>query len=153
MIVMGIDPGASGAIAVIREREVEVVDMPVGQILVGKTKRKRISPEMLAHDIRAFMPFDVAYIEEVNALPRQGVSSVFTFGQAHGLVLGVVASLGVRIVRVRPQLWQKTVAARGDPRPRALELYPSMVPELKRIKDEGRADAILIAHCGLMMEK
>ena len=152
MIVLGIDPGASGAIARVDGNHVDVVDMPTGLIMVGKTKKNRISPEMLAHEIRALFPVDVCYIEEVGAMPRQGVSSVFTFGQAHGMLLGAIAMAGVRIVRIRPQLWQKTVSARGDPRPRALELYPQMVGELKRKKDEGRADAILIAHAGLILE-
>ena len=153
LTILGLDPGASGAIAVIRNGVPEVIDMPTGEILVGKTKRNRISPELLAHHLRNMLPVDVAYIEEVTAMPRQGVSSVFTFGQAHGMLLGAVSALGVRIVRIRPQAWQKTVLAKGDPRPRALELYPSMAGELKRKKDEGRADALLIAHAGLILEK
>lgn len=155
MIVMGMDPGASGAIARINSvlGGVNVLDMPTGLIMVGKTKKNRISPELLAHEIRSLFPVDVCYIEEVGAMPRQGVSSVFTFGQAHGLLLGAMAMAGVRIVRVRPQLWQSKVKAKGDPRPRALELYPDLVDRLKRKKDEGRADAILIAHAGLMMER
>ena len=153
MIVCGIDPGASGAIAVIRDGVPEVIDMPVAKIMVGKTAKNRISPQLLAYELHYLMPVDVAYIEEVTAMPRQGVSSVFTFGQAHGLVLGAVAALGVRTVRIRPQLWQKTVGAKGDPRPRAMELYPSMTEQLKRKKDDGRADALLIAHTGLMLER
>ncbi len=153
LIVMGIDPGASGAIAVIRNNIPEVIDMPVGNILVGKTARKRISPELLGYELRGFMPVDVAYVEEVAAMPRQGVSSVFTFGQAHGMVLGALAYAGIRTVRIRPQLWQQTIKAKGDPRPRALELFPSMAGELKRKRDEGRADALLIAAAGLKLEK
>lgn len=154
MIVAGVDPGASGAIAVLRDGVVtDLLDMPVGGVTVGKTTRDRIIPELLGAALRDLMPVDVFYIEEVAAMPKQGVSSVFTFGQAHGLVLGAVAALGVRIVRVRPQAWQALVKSRGDPRTRALELYPAQAPALKRIKDQGRADALLIAHYGLLMER
>ena len=151
--MLGVDPGASGAIAVLRPGELPVVmDMPVGKITVGKTERDRISPQMLAVALWDQLPVDVAYVEEVTAMPRQGVSSVFTFGQAHGMVLGALAQIGVRIVRIRPQVWQATVSARGDPRVRALELYPGLSKALIRKKDEGRADAVLIAHAGLILE-
>jgi crossover junction endodeoxyribonuclease RuvC len=154
MIVAGVDPGASGAIVVLRDGLVaELHDMPTGKITVGKTARDRISPELLGGMVRSLMPVDVVYIEEVTAMPKQGVSSVFTFGQAHGLVLGAFAALGVRIVRVRPQTWQAAVKSRGDPRVRALELYPGEVFNLKRVKDAGRADALLIAHYGLTLER
>lgn len=153
MIVMGVDPGASGAIAVLGEGRREVFDMPIGQVTVGKTTKPRISPELLGLLIRDLLPVDVAYVEEVASMPKQGVSSTFTFGQAHGMVLGALAMSGTRIVRIRPQLWQKTVIARGDPRMRALELYPGFADDLKRKKDEGRADAILIAHAGHFLEK
>ena len=152
MIIMGIDPGASGAIAVIGRGEPEVIDMPVGKITIGKSTRNRISPELLGYELRNLLPVDVAYVEEVAAMPRQGVSSVFTFGQAHGMILGALAATGTRIVRIRPQLWQNTIKAKGDPRPRALELFPSMVAELKQKKDEGRADALLIAAAGRELE-
>ena len=153
MIIMGVDPGASGAIAVIRDGVPEVIDMPVGQITIGKSTRNRISPELLAYHLRELLPVDVAYVEEVAAMPKQGVSSVFTFGQAHGMILGALPMMRVRVVRVRPQLWQNTIKARGDPRPRALELFPSMADQLKRKKDEGRADALLIAAAGRELEE
>ncbi len=153
MLIAGVDPGATGAIALLSDGKFDVVfDMPVGKIKVGKTMRNRISPEMLAADLWKHMPIDVVYIEEVTAMPKQGVSSVFTFGQAHGLVLGAFASLGTRIVRIRPQEWQRIAGARGDPRPRACELHPEATPLLRRKKDEGRADAILIAHAGWLKE-
>ena len=155
MRILGVDPGASGALAVIdgTARDViELDDMPVGKIMIGKTAKNRISPEILGLWLRDVMPLDVAYVEEVGAMPRQGVSSVFTFGQAHGLILGAIASLGVRMVRVRPQLWQKTVKAAQDPRLTAVALYPGMASQLKRVKDKGRADALLIAHYGLITE-
>lgn len=157
-LIVGVDPGATGALALLRangsKKTIEVVDMPVGKITVGKSTRNRISPELLGDVVADWAPFvDVAYIEEVAAMPKQGVSSVFTFGQAHGMVLGAFATHGVRIVRIRPLLWQNTVKGRGDPRMRALELYPEMKDHLKRKKDEGRADAMLIAHAGWMLEQ
>ncbi len=152
MIIIGVDPGATGAIARVVGGHAEVHDMPTGDIRVGKTTRKRISPELLAHLIRELMPVDVAYVEEVTAMPKQGVSSVFTFGQAHGMVLGALALTGTRIVRIRPRLWQNIIKARGDPRPRALELFPALAGDLKRKKDDGRADALLIAAAGRILE-
>lgn len=156
MIILGVDPGASGAIARVEwddgQTMVEVVDMPVGEILVGKTKRTRISPELLAFTLRELMPVDCAYVEEVASMPRQGLSSTFTFGQAHGMILGALAAFGVRVVRIRPQAWQNAAKAKGDPRPRAMELYPITTGELKLKKHDGRADAILIAHAGHLLE-
>lgn len=152
--MVGVDPGASGAIAILRDGAApEIHDMPVGKITVGKTTRDRISPELLGDLIRSLMPVDAAYVEEVASRPGQGVSAVFTFGQAHGLILGAFSALGVRIVRVRPQTWQVATKSRGDPRVRALELYPGQTPHLKRVKDAGRADALLIAHYGLTLER
>lgn len=148
------DPGASGAIAVVSGTDcTDLLDTPTGKILVGKTQRDRISPELLALAIWELLPLDVVYIEEVTAMPKQGVSSVFTFGQAHGLVLGVFAAHGIRIVRVRPQTWQTKTKSRGDPRPRAVELYPDRVKDLQLVKHAGRADALLIAHYGQLMER
>lgn len=153
MNVMGIDPGMTGAIAVIGDSRQEVYDMPVGSVQIGKTARNRIIPELLARLIRDLMPVDVCYIEEVSSMPNQGISGAFAFGQSHGLVLGAVATTGTRIVRLRPQMWQRAIKATKDPRVRALELYPSFAGELKRAKDEGRADAILIARAGIELEK
>ena len=154
MNILGVDPGASGALAVIRDGGMyDVVDMPVGLVTVGKSTRRRIVPELLAQELWELLPLDAAYVEEVASMPRQGVSSVFTFGQAHGLILGALTALRVPVRRVRPVAWQTKVKAKGDPRPRALELYPTLAPQLKRKKDEGRADAALIAHYGYLMEK
>jgi crossover junction endodeoxyribonuclease RuvC len=166
MIAMGIDPGMTGAIAVLGGGRREVWDMPVGDVTVGKTTRKRISPELLGFMLRNMMPVDLCVIEEVTSMPKQGLSSTFIFGQAHGLVLGAVAATGTRIIRVRPQEWQTKLKAKGDPRLRALEwqtklkakgdprlralqFYPAFADDLKRKKDEGRADAILLARYGI----
>jgi crossover junction endodeoxyribonuclease RuvC len=156
--ILGVDPGASGALAILRDGEVELLDMPVGRVTVGKTAKFRISPELLAVALRLQLPIDAAYIEEVASMPRQGVSSTFTFGQAHGMVLGAVAMTGARLVRVRPLEWQRVVGLRGgkekdDPRLLAARLYPSAAPSLTRKKDNGRADALLIAHYGRLQER
>ena len=82
MNILGVDPGASGALAVIRDGGMyDVVDMPVGLVTVGNSTRRRIVPELLAQELWELLPLDAAYVEEVASMPRQGVSSVFTFGQ------------------------------------------------------------------------
>lgn len=156
MRVAGLDPGASGAIAVVEDGLcTDLIDMPVTMVTVGKTAKARISPELLAQVLRDLMPLDVAYVEEVASMPKQGVSSVFTFGQAHGMLLGAVAASGVRLVRIRPQGWQAMVGLKGadDPRAKAVALYPGRVGDLNLVKHAGRADALLIAHVGAMIER
>ena len=149
--VIGIDPGISGAIAVFdwyTKSLVEVVDMPTLEVDSGKTKKRHISAVSLANYLTLFSNAHVV-IEKVGAMPNQGVSSMFNFGRSAGIIEGVVAALRMPHTYVTPQTWTKGVgraAGKDASRMRAMELFPTRAELFKRAKDDGRADAALIAY-------
>jgi crossover junction endodeoxyribonuclease RuvC len=155
MITLGIDPGITGAVAVLNGDElVDIIDMPTVQMKSGKTLKNFINPPALAAAIKPYLAFDQAraFIEDVGAMPGQGVTSMFRFGYAAGLAAGVIAGLEVPFHLVRPQVWQPFVRlARQDPdagRMRASQLFPKQVKYFARKMDHNRADATLIALFG-----
>ena len=108
--IIGVDPGASGAIAILEDtgKLVHVFDMPSVEIISGGKAKRRVSPEMLAAELRLYADQGaVAYVEQVGAMPGQGVSSMFAFGQAFGIVLGVMAGLAIPTQTVTPAKWKK----------------------------------------------
>ena len=155
-IVLGIDPGAHGAIA-----RLDVVhglftvdDMPTALVKVGKGNKTRIMVSLLAQLIRYDRP-DHAYIEAVSARPGQGVTSVFAFGQVLGQIEGVLAALGVPVTYVQPRAWKKAFslsADKGTSRARAMQLWPAQAALFARVKDDGRAEAALIGLYGLRQQ-
>ena len=152
--VLGCDPGLSGAIAIIDVRKglVDAIDMPTVEIKVGKAMKRRVAPEVIAAELKCYAPYAVAYIEKVSAMPGQGVSSMFAFGEAYGLVRGVLAGMGVPVTTVTPAVWTKAMRVAGGKdgsRQRAMELWPDKAALFKRVKDDGRADASLIAQWGI----
>lgn len=152
--VLGIDPGMSGAIAIIDVRKglVDAIDMPTVEIKVGKAMKRRVAPEVIASELRCYAPYAVAFIEKVSAMPGQGVSSMFAFGEAYGLVRGVLAGMGIPITTVTPAVWTKAMRVAGGKdgsRQRAMELWPDKAGLFKRVKDDGRADSALIAKWGI----
>ena len=152
MIVLGIDPGASGALVFLdtESKQLTVHDMPVVEVKRGTGIKRHVSAQLLA-SVFADMQPDAAWLEQVGAMPGQGVSSMFAFGRAAGVVEGVIAALGIPLTLVTPQTWQKTMAVRGGKdgsRMRAAELFPKQADQFKRVKDDGRADAALIAAYG-----
>lgn len=153
MVTVGIDPGISGAIAIIygKDEGRKLEDMPV---MAGTGKRQTVNGSALAR----LMPLgnDVTcYLEQVAAMPGQGVSSMFSFGTSYGIVLGVMAAFGIPVVLVTPQAWKKhfNLIGKDKDMARALaqRLYPSA--SLGRKKDIGRADALLIARYGMEKSK
>jgi crossover junction endodeoxyribonuclease RuvC len=149
MKILGIDPGAGGALAFFDPLAgtLELLDMPVMIVERNGKARREISEQMIAAVIGARLP-NVAVVEKVSAMPGQGVTSMFSFGLAFGLVRGVLAGQCVPIELVTPQMWQKALGVRGGKdgsRQRACELFPAYVAEFARKKDNGRADAALIA--------
>lgn len=153
--IIGIDPGAGGAVAILeRSGElVQVFDMPSVEVISGGKAKRRVSPEMLAAELRLYNVHGVcAYIEQVGAMPGQGVSSMFAFGEAFGLAKGVLAGLGIPVQAVPPGKWKRALnlnAGKDGARARAAALWPTKAGEFKRVKDDGRAEAALIAHWGL----
>lgn len=153
--IIGVDPGASGAIAIIESngKLVHVFDMPSVEIITGGKAKKRVSPEMLAAELRLYADQGaVAYVEQVGAMPGQGVSSMFAFGQAFGIVLGVMAGLAIPTQTVTPGKWKKDMKLNGGKdasRAKAAQVWPASAGEFKRVKDDGKAEAALIACWGL----
>ncbi|MGB5178488.1 MAG: hypothetical protein WBP44_07140 [Gammaproteobacteria bacterium] len=150
---LGIDPGLTGAIALIDgERMIRIWDMPVTEKTTGKGKE--VNSYLLSDLIVDAMSMAdrgllVAKVEQVAAMPGQGVSSMFSFGYSAGVVSGVLGSLGVNKQMVRPQAWKRSYGLTGRDkdasRTLAIERYPEAAPLLARKKDVGRADALLIA--------
>ena len=154
MIIFGIDPGQTGAIAVLHDGEIkQVIDMPTTARLHGKGQQVdayTLTSELLAaasgHNQRR------AIIGAVSAMPGQGVSSTFRFGEALGVVLGVLGALQIPVSWASPVRWKKAAGLYGKDkdaaRTLALQLHPEAGDMLTRKKDIGRADAICIAHFG-----
>jgi crossover junction endodeoxyribonuclease RuvC len=150
--VIGIDPGISGSIAVFEDGVLHrLIDMPTLELDSGKTKKRHISAAGLATILNVFISDANCHvvIEKVGAMPGQGVSSMFNFGRSAGIIEGVVAALLIPNTYVTPQQWTKAVgraAGKDASRMRAMELFPSKSDLFKRAKDDGRADACLIAY-------
>lgn len=158
--VIGVDPGITGALALLQAgpspRLIEVADMPTATKRVNSRAKQHIIAPALADLLKRWtdLPFEAdfeVFIEEVHAMPGQGVTSMFRFGHAAGLVHGVAAGLGLRISEITPRDWQTVVRVRSDPdagRLRASQLFPLMAGEFARKKDHNRADATLIGYAG-----
>ena len=148
--ICGIDPGLSGAIALIDDdAAVAVFDMPVLELKRGgKTKR-----EVDAHALARLLaqPIGHAFVEQVGAMPGQGVSSVFAFGKCFGLVLGILVALGVPMTLVPPRSWKTKLqvpSAKDAARFRASQLLPQAAHLWPLKKHDGRAEAALLAFYG-----
>ena len=148
---LGIDVGLNGAIALVVDGElISVVDMPTVTLdRNGKAKRQVSVPE-LVDIIKQFDPTE-AYVEKVFAMAGQGVTSVFSFGRSLGVVEGVLTTMKIKTTLMTPQIWQKGLGMTGGKdgsRARAMELFPDQTALFKRVKDDGRSDAALIALWG-----
>lgn len=147
MIVWGCDPGLSGAVALFDAGNgvVETWDMPIVEV----RQKKAVSPQLIK-DILELHDAPL-WIEQVSARPNQGVTSMFNFGKSYGMVLGVAAGLGMKVNYVTPQQWRKAVrcpTGKDGSRARAMELLPAYSQMFARKRDDGRADAALIAYYG-----
>lgn len=152
MKVVGIDPGLSGAVAVldISNKLLVVHDMPTTVVRSGKSDKRQLSEPMLAAILKQVQP-QHAYLEFVSAMPGQGVTSMFNFGVGYGAIRGVLAALEISLSIVSPQKWQRDLGvAKGKDanRARAAQLFPESAQIFSRVKDDGRADAALIAWWG-----
>lgn len=145
MRVLGIDAGAGGALALLDtdRNTLDVRDMPV--VLVNR--RAQVNENLLAEDIRMMSP-DRAILERVHAMPKQGVTSTFSFGLSYGVVRGVLAGLEVPFTLIEPREWKRVFhlgADKGQARQIAARLYPQTAAMFARVKDHGRAEAALLA--------
>lgn len=146
-LVIGVDPGKSGALAVLDGSTlVAIHDMPVA----GKIISPALLDELVHNhvDPLADAPYGVAVIEDVHAMPGQGVASMFSFGRSLGVVEGVLAGNGFGLRYVTPAAWKRAMRLttdKGASRRRACELWPNRAAWFARVKDDGRAEAALIA--------
>ena len=151
MIIIGVDPGISGAISIIENKKIlEVYDTPT--MIEGKKNKRQINSAQVTNIIKERLNKEkkvVVVVEQVNAMPGQGVTSMFNFGQSFGVIKGICAALSLPIYFVRPTKWKKhfnLIKTNKDAsRTKVIEAYPEISNKLHRKKDSNRADAILIA--------
>lgn len=151
MRVLGIDVGLNGAIALVENGQLlEVHDMPTVSLERNNKTKRMVNAQALALIIRRAKA-DAAYLERLNAMPGQGVTSMFSMGQSLGVVLGVLAACEVPTTTIPPRTWQKALdvpQGKDGSRYRAAQLLPDAADMFKRVKDDGRSDAALIALYG-----
>ena len=152
MRIIGIDPGLSGGIAILDDLKIyELFDMPI--MPEGKKNKNQLNSAQLVNIIKKNILKDnqntFVIVEQVSAMPGQGVTSMFNFGQTFGAIKGICASLGLPIFYVRPAKWKKHFellnSSKDASRTKVIEMYPSFSEQLRKKKDVNKADAILIA--------
>ena len=152
MLIIGIDPGISGSICFFEDGKItEVIEMPV--MTEGKKNKKQVNGAQIYNEFlkRINNKDDEirVVIEQVSAMPGQGVTSMFNFGQTFGAIKGVCAALKLPIFFVRPSKWKKYFelinSSKDSSRTKVIEMYPSLSNQLSKKKDVNKSDAILIA--------
>ena len=153
MLVIGIDPGISGSICFFKDGIIkDVVEMPT--MTEGKKNKKQVNGPQIFNEIsEKIKNMDKrnikVVIEHVTAMPGQGVTSMFNFGQSFGILKGICSAMQLSIYFVRPAKWKKyfnLINSKKDAsRTRAIEIFPYYSSNLSRKKDSNKADAILIA--------
>ena len=153
MYIIGIDPGISGAICFFENGNIiDVIDMP--SMAEGKKNKKQVNSAQIHNEIRSRIknvPKDniSVVIEQVSAMPGQGVTSMFNFGQSFGVLKGICASMQLSMYFVRPAKWKKYFnlikTEKEASRTKAIEIFPQISGKLSKKKDVNKADAILIA--------
>ena len=153
MLVIGIDPGISGSICFFKDGEIiDVVEMPV--MTEGKKNKKQVNGSQIYNEIlertKKIDKKDIkVVIEQVSAMPGQGVTSMFNFGQSYGILKGICSAMQLPMYFVRPAKWKKYFnlinSEKDASRTRAIEIFPYFSGQLSRKKDSNKADAILIS--------
>ncbi|MDA7556664.1 crossover junction endodeoxyribonuclease [Candidatus Pelagibacter sp.] len=153
MLIIGIDPGISGSICFLQDGKiVDVVEMPT--MTEGKKNKKQVNGSQIVNEIsEKIKELDKreikVVIEQVSAMPGQGVTSMFNFGQSFGILKGICSSMQLPMYFVRPAKWKKYFnlinSEKDASRTRAIEIFPYFSNQLSRKKDSNKADAILIA--------
>ena len=152
MKIIGIDPGLSGAIAILENNKVlNIFDIPV--MSEGKKNKRQLNSALLVNLLKENINNKeeevVVVVEQVNAMPGQGVTSMFNFGQTFGAIKGICAALELPIYFVRPSKWKKHFelinSSKDSSRTKAIEMYPKLSNQLAKKKDVNKSDAILIA--------
>ena len=153
MLIIGIDPGISGAICFFKNGEVkEILDIP--NMAEGKKNKRQINGPQIYNEISKRIiniPKNevVVVIEQVSAMPGQGVTSMFNFGQSFGVIKGICSAMQLSMHFVRPAKWKKYFnlikTEKDASRTKVIEIFPYISSQLSRKKDSNKADAILIA--------
>ena len=152
MLIIGIDPGISGSICFFEDGKIlEVIEMPV--MTEGKKNKKQVNGAQIYNEfLKKINGKDDeirVVIEQVSAMPGQGVTSMFNFGQSFGILKGICSAMQLPVFFVRPARWKKYFnlinSQKDASRTRAIEIFPYFSPQLSKKKDSNKADAILIA--------
>ena len=153
MLIIGIDQGISGSICFLQNgRIMDVIEMPT--MTDGKKNKKQVNGSQIFNEIsERIKKLEKSYIrvviEQVSAMPGQGVTSMFNFGQSFGILKGICSAMQLPMYFVRPAKWKKYFnlinSEKDASRTRAIEIFPYFSSQLSKKKDSNKADAILIA--------
>ena len=153
MLIISIDPGITGSICFFKNNKIiEVIEMPT--MTEGKKNKKQVNGAQIFNEISNRIS-DIerenirVVIEQVSAMPGQGVTSMFNFGQSFGILKGICSAMQLPMYFVRPAKWKKYFglinSEKGASRTKAIEMFPYFSSNLSKKKDINKADAILIA--------
>ena len=153
MLIIGIDPGISGSICFFQDGKIiDVVEMPT--MTEGKKNKKQVNGSQIFNEIsekiKSLDKEEIkVVIEQVSAMPGQGVTSMFNFGQSFGILKGICSAMQLPMYFVRPAKWKKYFnlinSEKDASRTKAIEIFPYFSGQLSKKKDSNKADAILIA--------
>ena len=153
MLIIGIDQGIPGSICFFQDGKIiDVIEMP--NMPEGKKNKKQVNGAQIYYEISSrikdIKKEDIkVIIEQVSAMPGQGVTSMFNFGQSFGILKGICSAMQLPMYFVRPTKWKKYFnlinSEKDASRTKAIEVFPYFSSELSRKKDSNKADAILIA--------
>ena len=153
MLIIGIDPGISGSICFFEDGKIiDVVEMPT--MAEGKKNKRQVNGSQIYNEIsKRILKIKQqeirVIIEQVSAMPGQGVTSMFNFGQSYGILKGICSGMQLPMYFVRPAKWKKYFnlinSEKDASRTKAIEIFPYFSSQLSRKKDSNKADAILIA--------
>ncbi len=153
MLIIGIDPGISGSICFFQDGQIQdVVEMPT--MIEGKKNKKQVNGSQIFNEIsEKIKNMDKknikVVIEHVTAMPGQGVTSMFNFGQSFGILKGICSAMQLSVYFVRPAKWKKYFnlinSEKDASRTKAIEIFPYYSSHLSKKKDSNKADAILIS--------
>ena len=153
MLIIAIDPGITGSICFFEDGKIiNLVEMP--NMTDGKKNKKQVNGSQIYNEISSRIKNIEkknikVVIEQVSAMPGQGVTSMFNFGQSFGVLKGICSAMQLPMYFVRPAKWKKYFnlinSEKDASRTKAIEVFPYISPQLSRKKDTNKADAILIA--------
>lgn len=152
MRIVGVDPGGSGALALLDgPRTLLVHDMPTFHVTRGRGKKHVVDVLALGRLLEEWQP-EACFFEEVHGMEGDSASSAFNFGRAAGAAEATVKLQGGQFRPVKPFVWKKAMKlvgkAKDDSRLLATNLWPANAKDFSRKKDDGRAEAALLAEYG-----